>query len=80
MADFLSRFSFDCPPLDDIPSYANPERERIRLIIMGSAEGVREQIYRMHQREIADVGSWSRLLPVPDSTEVMSILMLYRRR
>ena len=57
-----------------------PDRERLRLILIGTADGVREMIHRLHQANIAEAGSWSRLLPVPNSTEVMSILMLSRRR
>ncbi|MBF2048983.1 MAG: hypothetical protein EDM05_050590 [Leptolyngbya sp. IPPAS B-1204] len=60
--------------------YASGERERLKLILIGSAEGIREMIHKMHQRDLAEVGSWSRLLPVPNSDEVMSVLMLYRRR
>ena len=57
-----------------------PDQERLRLILIGTADGVREMIHRLHQANIAEAGSWSRLLPVPNSTEVMSILMLSRRR
>ena len=63
-------------------SLINPslDRERFRLILIGTADGVREMIHRLHQANVAEAGSWSRLLPVPNSTEVMSILMLSRRR
>lgn len=74
--DFLSNLPIE----PDSPESSQSNRERIKLIIMGSAGGVREKIHLMHQRHIAEVGSWSRLLPVPNSDEVMSILTLYRQR
>jgi hypothetical protein len=75
-AQFLSNLPIE----PDSPTSIDSSRERIKLIIIGSAEGVREKIHLMHQRHVADAGSWSRLLPVPNSDEVMSILMLYRQR
>ncbi|MBF2050560.1 MAG: hypothetical protein IGS54_24890 [Elainella sp. C42_A2020_010] len=81
MADeFLSDlpFDFNSPNLPASSNFA--DRERLRLILIGSTAGVQEMIHRQHQAGIADAGSWSRLLPVPNSDEVMSILLLYRRR
>ncbi len=81
MADeFLSDLPFP-PNSPNSPSSSNfGDRERLRLILIGSTEGVREMIHRQHQVGIADAGAWSRILPVPNSDEVMSILLLYRRR
>jgi alkanesulfonate monooxygenase SsuD/methylene tetrahydromethanopterin reductase-like flavin-dependent oxidoreductase (luciferase family) len=75
-AQFLS----DLPSLSDSSDATQPPREPVKLIIIGSAEGVREKIHLMHQRHVADVGLWSRLMPMPNSDEVMSILVLYRQR
>jgi hypothetical protein len=81
MADeFLSNFSFDSNPPNHSLDDAIKERGRLKLILIGAAADVREMIHRMHLRDIADAGSWSRLLPVPNSTEVMSVLMLNRSR
>jgi hypothetical protein len=81
MADeFLSGLPFDFNSPSSSSSFSSSDRERLRLILIGSTEGVREMIHRHHHAGIADAGSWSRLLPVPNSDEVMSILMLYRRR
>jgi hypothetical protein len=77
MADeFLS----DSSSTSGSPRFSQPDREPIKLILIGSAEGVREKITLMYQRRIAEVGDWSRLMPVPNSDEVMSILTLYRQR
>jgi hypothetical protein len=73
-------FLSNLPIEPDIPEPIESNRERIKLILIGSTEGVREKIHLMHQRRLAEAGSWSRLLPVPNSDEVMSILVLYRQR
>lgn len=70
------------PPL---PSAPNPDRERLKLILIGSAEEIREMIYRLQQCQIAEVGDWSRLLSAPETitpaaSEAMSILVLHPRR
>jgi alkanesulfonate monooxygenase SsuD/methylene tetrahydromethanopterin reductase-like flavin-dependent oxidoreductase (luciferase family) len=57
-----------------------PEREMVKIVVLGSAAGVREQIHKLHVLGFADGGDWSRLLPVPEETVVMSVLVLYRRR
>ncbi|NJL38277.1 MAG: hypothetical protein HC899_17180 [Leptolyngbyaceae cyanobacterium SM1_4_3] len=58
----------------------NPERERLRILVIGSRDGVIETIHDLHRRGFAEVGLWSSLLPVPSSGEVMSILTRDRRR
>lgn len=78
--EFLSNLLFDANNLNRSLDRSNSERERLRLILLGSNEGVHEMIHRLHQQRVAEVGLWSRLLPVPNSDEVMSILVLYRRR
>jgi hypothetical protein len=78
--EFLSNLLFDSNYPIQSSDRSNSERERLRLILLGSNEGVHEMIYRLHQQRVAEVGLWSRLLPVPNSDEVMSLLVLYRRR
>jgi hypothetical protein len=52
--------------------------DRLRLLAIGSREGVTETIHTLHVLGYADVGAWSPVLPVPNSTEVMSILTRQR--
>ena len=52
--------------------------DRLRLLAIGSREGVIETIHTLHVLGYADVGAWSPVLPVPNSTEVMSILTRQR--
>jgi hypothetical protein len=47
-------------------------------LLIGSPEGVRENIHELHQRGYAEAGNWSGLLPAPNPGEVMSVLIRYR--
>ncbi|NEQ30212.1 MAG: hypothetical protein F6K04_04305 [Leptolyngbya sp. SIO4C5] len=65
---------------------AQPERERLRHLIMGSADGVRSAINTLHLLHYADQGQWSPILTIPASGiwltpeqgEVFSYLLRYR--
>ena len=54
------------------------EKERLRLLVIGTPEGVTETIQTLEKLRYAEVRSWSPLLPVPNSDEVMSILTRWR--
>ncbi len=56
-----------------------PERESVRLLAIGSRQGVIAVIHKLHKLNklnFAEVGAWSPLLPGPNPGEVMSILTL----
>lgn len=53
-----------------------PERESVRLLAIGSRQGVMSVIHKLHKLNFAEVGAWSPLLPGPNPGEVMSILTL----
>lgn len=53
-----------------------PERESVRLLAIGSRQGVTHVIHQLHKLGFAEVGAWSPLLPGPNPGEVMSILTL----
>jgi len=55
-----------------------PHREQLAVLLIGSAEGIRENIHELHQRGYAQAGDWSGLLPAPNPGEVMSVLIRYR--
>lgn len=59
---------------------SSDERDRIRLLAVGSREGVVDVIRTLHRLGFAEVGAWSPLLPAPGDGEVMSILTRYRQR
>lgn len=58
----------------------NPDRERLRILVIGSRDGVIETIHDLYRRGFAEVSEWSPLLPAPSSGEAMSILTRDRRR
>jgi hypothetical protein len=64
----------------EIAALQNPDRERLRVLIIGSREGVIETIHDLYHCSFAEPGAWSPLLPAPGSGEVMSILTRDRRR
>jgi hypothetical protein len=53
------------------------EREPVRLMAIGSREGVLRVIHTLHRLRFAEVSEWSPLLPAPTPGEVMSILTRY---
>ncbi|HAX79086.1 MAG TPA: hypothetical protein DCY88_25485 [Cyanobacteria bacterium UBA11372] len=50
------------------------EWELLRVMVIGSHRGVTSTIHLLHVLGFAQVGDWSRLLPAPNSSQVMSIL------
>ena len=71
-------------PNTSIPSSDNspnePQRQRLRHLLIGSREVVTRTIYYLHLIGYAEVGDWSPLQPNPKNTkEVISILIRYIR-
>jgi hypothetical protein len=62
-----------------IPAETSPEREALRVLVIGSRKGVINTIHTLHRLGFAEVGEWSPLLPAPAQGEVMSILTRYIR-
>ncbi len=66
---------------------ANPDRERLQHVIIGSEEGVRGAINALHLLRYAEPFEWSRLFAVPETGlvilpqpgEVFSYLLRYRQ-
>jgi hypothetical protein len=56
--------------LEDV---AQSEVEKLRLIAIGSHEGVTETIHTLYRLRYAEVASWSPILLIPESTYAMSI-------
>jgi hypothetical protein len=63
-------------PSQELSTTREPRRETVRLLAIGSREGVNNVIHRLHNLRFAEAGSWSPLLPGPNPGEVMSILTL----
>ncbi|MCL6435325.1 MAG: hypothetical protein K6T90_14150 [Leptolyngbyaceae cyanobacterium HOT.MB2.61] len=54
-----------------------PERESLRILVIGSRRGVTGTIQTLHRLRFAEVREWSPLMPGPNPGEVMSILTRY---
>jgi hypothetical protein len=54
-----------------------PNREPLRVLVIGSRTGVISTIHTLHRLGFAEAGEWSPLMPAPTSGEVMSILTRY---
>lgn len=54
-----------------------PNREPLRVLVIGSRKGVTSTIHTLHRLGFAEAGEWSPLMPAPTSGEVMSILTRY---
>jgi hypothetical protein len=69
------------------PPAAQPGRERLRHLVIGSPEGVRGAINHLHLLRYAEQREWSRLVTIPESGilitpeqgEVFSYLLRYRQ-
>lgn len=55
-----------------------PDRESLRILVIGSRQSVTSTIHTLHRLRFAEVREWSPLLPGPHPGEVMSILTRYR--
>ncbi|MBD1995725.1 hypothetical protein H6G00_03675 [Leptolyngbya sp. FACHB-541] len=64
----------------EVSALQNTERDRIRVLIIGSRDGVIKTIHDLYHRGFAEPHAWSSLLPAPSSSKVMSILTRDRRR
>ncbi|MGV0026962.1 hypothetical protein [Phormidesmis priestleyi] len=86
LPDSIPRFTFTTlriPLQDLLPDVAIPqsdEFEALRVLIIGSSDGVTETIQNLHVRGFAEVSAWSPLLPAPSFGEVMSILTRQRQK
>lgn len=54
-----------------------PERESLRVLVIGSRRGVTGTIQTLYRLGFAEMVEWSPLLPAPTPGEVMSILTRY---
>jgi hypothetical protein len=54
--------------------------EKVRLLVIGSPEGVMEVMHTLHALGYAEVNAWSPTVPIPNEPAFMSILTRHRRR
>lgn len=77
----------DLSPLRLANSEAQPGRERLRHLVIGSPAGVRSTIHTLHVLNYAEQATWSQLITIPQSGilitpaqgEVFSYLLRHRQ-
>jgi hypothetical protein len=69
----------DRPSLPHPNDRFDPNSEPLRVMLIGSADGITATIHNLHQRGFAAVGEWSPLVPVGQG-ELMSVLTKRLRR
>ncbi|MCS6812575.1 MAG: hypothetical protein NZ772_03245 [Cyanobacteria bacterium] len=65
------------PGLLGMTTESVPDREPLRVLLVGSRRGVNNTILTLYRLGFASVSEWSPLLPAPNPGEVMSILTRY---
>jgi hypothetical protein len=53
---------------------------KFQVVLLGSDKDILEAIHALHALGYAEIGAWSPVLPVPNSTQMMRILTRYRSR
>ncbi|HAX80761.1 MAG TPA: hypothetical protein DCY88_34225 [Cyanobacteria bacterium UBA11372] len=74
--EFLSDSGGSVRPNSDA---GEPQRERIDFLIVGSREGIMEEILKFYAMGFAAVDEWSAIMPMPNTDKLMTILVRYRQ-
>jgi hypothetical protein len=69
-------------------SYPKPDREPVKLLVIGSKAAVTAVVHSLHQHRFAEVFEWTDFLPAPTADqplqsrpgEVMKVLVKYLPR
>lgn len=75
-------FIFDLPDfLDPSSGSSQPDREAVKVLLLGSQRGIAHLIHWFHQHRFSEAGDWSRPQPLPNSDrhEMISITIKYIR-
>jgi hypothetical protein len=67
-------------PLDRLFSDSTAENESVRLLVIGSPEGIMEVMQSLHHLRYAEIGAWGAIQPIPNQPGFISILTRHRRR
>ncbi|HAX74958.1 MAG TPA: hypothetical protein DCY88_03770 [Cyanobacteria bacterium UBA11372] len=74
--EFLSDSTGSVRPNSDA---GEPEREKIEFMIVGTREGVMEEILKFYKMGFAAVDEWSPIMPMPNTRKMMTILVRDRK-
>lgn len=53
--------------------------EKLQHVLIGSPDGICETTHTLHALRYADVGLWSPMIAIPDSSVSICLLTKYRR-
>lgn len=63
------------PEIDRLlATLANPDREAVQILVIGSDKGITNVIHSLHIHGFAEVSEWSLLLPAPIPKKLMRTL------
>jgi hypothetical protein len=66
-------------PLDRLFSDSTSEGEKVRLVVIGSPEGLMDVMQSLHGLGYAEVRAWSPIQSIPDQPGFISVLTRHRR-
>jgi hypothetical protein len=61
-------------------SDSTSEHEKVRLLIIGSPEGIMEVMQSLHRLRYAEIRAWGPIQPIPEQPAFISILTRHRCR
>ncbi|MBD2099500.1 hypothetical protein [Leptolyngbya sp. FACHB-261] len=63
------------PACSNSPADPTPSREPLRILLIGSRQGIKQTIQRLHLLRFTEIGAWSPALPTAIPGELISILV-----
>ncbi len=52
-------------------AYPKPDREPVKLLVIGSKEAVNDIVHSLHHHRFAEVFEWTDFLPAPSETNLL---------
>lgn len=61
----------------DIPAVSGSTREPVRILVLGSRQGITNIIHTLYAKQFAEIHEWSEPLPEPNSGKLVSVITKY---
>ncbi|MCU0544555.1 MAG: peptide ABC transporter substrate-binding protein [Oscillatoriaceae cyanobacterium Prado104] len=65
------------PALQPNPAPAEPNREPVLILVIGSQKGIDKIVSALYLRRFAEIQEWSQILPAPNVGKLMRSLIRY---
>lgn len=72
MSQFIDRF--DSPPVLPASDPTPRRRETVRIMLIGSSEGIEAIMHQLYTLRFAEISEWSQLQPEPHSGNLMRLM------